>query len=222
MLNAAAPGECQEQGYRAWLRRKVVRESDLAKYGLRLEDGWDRSDPNKPLVIMIHGFNSTPEQNVSLMLPIRAAGFPCATFAYPNDYFIRSSAQLLSNELRNFASQNPHRRVILVCHSMGGLVARACVEDPLYDPGNVDRLIMIAPPTHGTFIAHFAVGTDLWEHWLSRATAGRGSGCETRSSTASEKPQTIFAPILISSKTSTLDRRTPTFNTLSCSERARP
>ncbi len=169
LLNAAAPGECQEQGYRAWLRRKVVRESDLAKYGLRLEDGWDRSDLNKPLVIMIHGFNSTPEQNVSLMLPIRAAGFPCATFAYPNDYFIRSSAQLLSSELRNLAMQNPHRRVILVCHSMGGLVARACVENPLYDPGNVARLIMIAPPTHGTFIAHFAVGTDLWEHWLSRA-----------------------------------------------------
>jgi pimeloyl-ACP methyl ester carboxylesterase len=103
------------------------------------------------------------------MVPIRAAGFPCGTFAYPNDYFIRSSAQLLSSELRKFALQNPQRKVILVCHSMGGLVARACVEDSLYDPGNVERLIMIAPPTHGTFIAHFAVGTDLWEHWLSRS-----------------------------------------------------
>jgi hypothetical protein len=55
---------------------------------------------------------------------------------------------------------------------MGGLVARACLEDALYDPGNVDRLIMIAPPTHGTLIAHFAIGTDLWEHWLSRKSGG--------------------------------------------------
>jgi hypothetical protein len=31
---------------------------------------------------------------------------------------------------------------------------------------------MIAPPTHGTLIAHFAVGTDLWEHWLSRRDGG--------------------------------------------------
>jgi hypothetical protein len=51
-------------------------------------------------------------------------------------------------------------------------VARACIEDSLYDPGNVARLIMVAPPTHGTLIAHFAVGTDLWEHWLSRDDGG--------------------------------------------------
>ncbi len=170
LLEAAnCRSELDDNGYRAWLRRKVVRESDLAKYGLHLEDGWEKIDLAKPLVVMIHGFNSTPEQNASLMAPIRAAGFPCATFSYPNDYYIRSSAQLLSSELRKFATQYPQRKVILVCHSMGGLVARYCVEDSLYDPGNVERLIMIAPPTRGTFIAHFAVGTDLWEHWLSRS-----------------------------------------------------
>jgi hypothetical protein len=55
---------------------------------------------------------------------------------------------------------------------MGSMVARACIEDPQCDPGNVDRLVMIAPPTHGTVIAHFAVGSDLWEHWLSRRDGG--------------------------------------------------
>jgi pimeloyl-ACP methyl ester carboxylesterase len=102
------------------------------------------------------------------MAPIREAGIPCGTFSYPNDYLVRNSAQLLTSELRRFKCQYPERRVYLVCHSMGSLVARACVEDSLYDPGNVDRLIMIAPPTHGTIIAHFAVGTDLYEHWLAR------------------------------------------------------
>jgi hypothetical protein len=55
---------------------------------------------------------------------------------------------------------------------MGSIVARACVEDSLYDPGNVDRLIMIAPPNHGTMIAHFAIGSDVWEHWLARSEGG--------------------------------------------------
>jgi hypothetical protein len=55
---------------------------------------------------------------------------------------------------------------------MGSLVARACVENPLLDPGNVVGLVMIAPPTHGSMIAHFAVGTDLWEHWLARKDGG--------------------------------------------------
>ena len=117
---------------------------------------------------MVHGFNSTPKQNIAMMAPIRAAGFACGTFAYPNDYLIRNAAQMLASNLHRFARQYPDRHVILVCHSMGGLVGRACIEDSLYDPGNVERLIMIAPPTHGSIIAHFAVGTDLWEHWLSR------------------------------------------------------
>jgi pimeloyl-ACP methyl ester carboxylesterase len=170
LLSSAAADDaiCEHQGLRAWLRRKFVRDSDLAKYGIRLEDGWQRVDPAKPVVILVHGFNSTPRQNAALLAPIREAGFPCGTFAYPNDYLIRNSAQLLSSELHRLSLQYPRRHVILICHSMGGLVARACVEDSLYDPGNVERLVMIAPPTHGTIIAHFAVGTDLWEHWLSR------------------------------------------------------
>ncbi len=169
LSEAASNAACSAgHGARAWLRLKVVRESDLAKYGLRLEDDWEKSDPDLPVVVLVHGFNSTPQQSAALMVPIRAAGFPCGTFAYPNDYIIRNSAQMLSSELHRFKLQYPRRRVILVCHSMGGLVARECVENSLYDPGNVERLIMIAPPTHGTIIAHFAVGTDLWEHWLAR------------------------------------------------------
>ncbi len=103
---------------------------------------------------------------------IRTAGFPCGTFAYPNDYTIVTSAQLLSSELRRLRREHPERRVILVCHSMGGMVARACIEDSLYDPRNVDRVILIAPPTSGTAVAHFAIGTDLWEHWLNRREGG--------------------------------------------------
>lgn len=168
LTDAATGASCEQQGARAWLRRKIVRECDLAKYGLRFDDGWQNSDPTKPVVILLHGFNSTPQQNAALMMPIHEAGFPCGTFAYPNDYIVRNSAQLLSSELHRFRLQYPQRHVILVCHSMGGLVARECVENALYDPGNVTRLIMIAPPTHGTLVAYFAVGTDLWEHWLAR------------------------------------------------------
>jgi pimeloyl-ACP methyl ester carboxylesterase len=163
---------CDRYPARNWFRRKIVRQSDLTCYGIRLEDGWPKGAATKPIVILIHGFNSTPAQNAAMMVPIREAGFPCGTFAYPNDQTILQSAQLLSAELRRLATQYPRRRVALVCHSMGSLVARTCVEDSLYDPGNVDRLIMIAPPTHGTLIAHFAVGTDLWEHWLGRRRGG--------------------------------------------------
>jgi len=158
----------EQHGARAWLRNKIIRDSDLARYGLQLADGWDRIDPLKPVVVLIHGFNSTPEQNAAIMIPIHDAGFPCGTFAYPNDQPLAMSAQLLSAELRRFARRYPDRHVVLICHSMGGLIARACVENPHDYPGNVTRLVLIAPPSHGTLLAHFAVGTDVWEHWLDR------------------------------------------------------
>jgi pimeloyl-ACP methyl ester carboxylesterase len=155
---------------RCWLRKRVVSRDDLASYGLVLDDAWQKADATRPVVIVIHGYNSSPEKNQAILRAAREAGYPCGTFAYPNDYTIADSARQLSRELRRLARLDAGRRVALVCHSMGGLVARACVEDPRYDPGNVDRLIMIAPPNFGTAVAHFAIGTDLWEHWIARSS----------------------------------------------------
>lgn len=169
---ARSSDSCKRYRARNWLRQRIIRKSDLERYGIEFDDGWQQVPAGKPIVILVHGFNSTPAQNVAMMVPIREADFPCGNFAYPNDHTILQSAQLLSSELRRLAIDHPERRVVLVCHSMGSLVARACIEDSLYDPGNVERLIMIAPPTHGSQIAHFAVGTDLWEHWLARRKGG--------------------------------------------------
>jgi pimeloyl-ACP methyl ester carboxylesterase len=123
-------------------------------------------------VILVHGFNSTPARNAAVMTPIRKAGFPCGSFAYPNDWELRESSALLSRQLAKLAKDHPNQRIALVTHSMGGLVARACLENPQLDPGNVQQLIMIAPPTHGTLLARLAVATDVWEHWLGRPEGG--------------------------------------------------
>lgn len=157
---------------RSWLRTKLVCDDDLSHYGLALEENWQQADASQPVVVVVHGYNSCPKRNQAMADAIRAAGYPTGMFSYPNDYTIVTSAQLLSSELRRFRHLHPDRRVVLVCHSMGGIVARTCIEDSLYDPGNVARLILIAPPTHGTAIAHFAVGTDVWEHWLARREGG--------------------------------------------------
>jgi pimeloyl-ACP methyl ester carboxylesterase len=137
-----------------------------------LDDDWQRAPAHRPVVILVHGFNSGPQQNAALMKPIHAQHNACGAFVYPNDHTISASARLMSRELKRFAVRYPERRIALVCHSMGGLVARVCVENATLDPGNVERLIMIAPPTHGTLVAHFAVGTDLYEHWVTRNSGG--------------------------------------------------
>ena len=164
--------EAAEYGWRNWVRQRVLRPADDERFGLTLDEGWQKRDSALPIVVLVHGFNSTPQRNDAVLEPIREAGFPCAGFSYPNDHSLGESAARLSRALKDLAATNAERRVVLVTHSMGGLVARACVEDPALDPGNVSRLIQIAPPTHGTLLAHAAVATDVWEHWLGRNAGG--------------------------------------------------
>ncbi len=182
LLSVARAGvrEAADYSFRRWLRDRVWDEEDDAKYGLQLHQGWRaavKAAPKLPLVVLVHGFNSTPERNAALMEPLRAAGFPCASFAYPNDWDLREASALLSRQLKTFAAEHPDQKIALVTHSMGGLVARACVEDSELDPGNVTRLLMIAPPSHGTLLAHLAIATDVWEHWLGRAEGSCWARC---------------------------------------------
>ena len=134
------------------------------KFGMEFDEGWEKSPAGRPLVVLIHGIDSTPERVGHILGAIREDGLLCATFRYPNDQPIADSAQLLSRELGNVAAKQPGRRVILLTHSMGGLVAREAVENPDLDPGNVERLLLVAPPSRGSVLAHFAFGLEVWEH----------------------------------------------------------
>lgn len=119
---------------------------------------------DKPYVVLVHGFNSSPERCATLLKPIRDAGFRCGTLRYPNDQSINDSAALLSLELKRLAKQHPDTKISLLTYSMGGLVARETIENSKLDPGNVTQLIMIAPPTHGSSCAHIVCSGDIWEH----------------------------------------------------------
>jgi pimeloyl-ACP methyl ester carboxylesterase len=149
-----------------WLRARVTRPDDLKDYGLLADADWEKKDKTRELVVLVHGLNSDGENSGELISQVRAADYPCAVFQYPNDQPINDSAKLLSEELKHFAKQQPDRGVVLVTHSMGGLVSRRVIEDDQLDPGNVRKLIMVAPPNQGSLFAHFGVGTDLIEHLL--------------------------------------------------------
>lgn len=169
VCSPAASGETPpHSGWRGWLREHATCDADAERYCLRLDDNWSDAAAELPVVIQVHGFNSCPAHTRALVGAARQHVMPCGEFAYPNDQPLRQSAELLSAQLRAFADRHPNRRVALVTHSMGGLVARECLEDDALWPGNVDRLVMVAPPTQGSTLARYAVGLDLWEHWIAR------------------------------------------------------
>lgn len=121
------------------------------------------TDQARPLVVLVHGYNATSSSLKLLQTALTQAGYPCGTFNYPNDGPIAESAKSFSQELIRFRLAHPLKPVFVVTHSMGGLVARAVVENPELDPGNVRRLIMIAPPNGGSHWAYCPVGFDAWD-----------------------------------------------------------
>lgn len=165
-LSAADIELVGRSGWRDWLREHTLTPEDKSQFGLSVPK-FD-VESQGPVVIVIHGFNSAPDRCQALMKVACQEGAICGAFAYPNDYHVSWGAEQLSHDLKKLARQMPQRRVALVTHSMGGLVARACIEDPVLDPGNVSKLVMIAPPSTGSRCAEYAAGADLWEHWLRR------------------------------------------------------
>jgi pimeloyl-ACP methyl ester carboxylesterase len=134
------------------------------QFGLKLEAGWHKAALDKPLVLVVPGFQANRDSTDALASAFRKEHFLAGAFHFPNGQAIEDSAQLLARELRRLAREQPERRVRLVAFSMGGLLARRVIEDPDLDPGNVGRLIMVATPNHGSKLACFGFGLELWEH----------------------------------------------------------
>ncbi len=156
--------------FKNMLRNGVIRRrGDLRQYGIEFQKDWGAAPAALPLVIIVHGLNSSPEDVPFLVDPVRESKLPAALFRYPNDQALDDSAALLSRELKALAERHPQRKVILLTHSMGGLIARACIENQSLDPGNVTRLIMVAPPNHGSQLAHFAFAVDVFDYFREAA-----------------------------------------------------
>lgn len=148
---------------RSWVMNHAAKSLPRKKFGLTLDLGWEKTPPDKGLLILIHGYQSNPHRHGSILADVRKLGIPCGSLRYPNDQPIAQSAALLARELQKVRRQQPHRPVTLLAISMGGLLARAVIEDPALDPGNVRRLVMVAPPTHGSNLSRVVVAADVWE-----------------------------------------------------------
>lgn len=153
---------------KVWVRCKAADctpEDRRRNYGLQFAAPLDDS---KPLVVLVHGLDSGPELWSDLRELLAGEGHQLATFDYPNDQPIAASGALLAGCIGPLCENRPQLRVDLLAHSMGGLVARSFVESPAY-AGQVDRLILLAPPNQGSRYARWNCFSEIAEHyWLWR------------------------------------------------------
>ncbi len=123
---------------------------------LQCEQNWHNQLSRRPSVILIPGMMANPDSMSLVRRELERAGFPVAVFKYSSQLSIEDAGAALRTELAKVRMLAPHRELALVTHSMGGLIARAAIELDHAGPQNVRRLIMIAPPNHGSALAELS------------------------------------------------------------------
>jgi predicted alpha/beta hydrolase family esterase len=131
--------------------RAAVREATLAVVvsfllPFYVWGGRRRGKGTQPLVL-VHGYTQNRVDFIYLSVALRRRGIgPVFAFNYWSFGDIRQSAERLARFARKVAAEAGTPCVDLVCHSMGGLVARQCVR---IAPGVVRRVVTIASPHAG-------------------------------------------------------------------------
>lgn len=122
-------------------------------------------DESRAVTLLVHGLDCNRGNWHPMAGYLEAKGHQVAYFTYPSDQPLADSAALLRDELDALREMYPSMPINLLSHSMGALVAREFVEGDDYVAGSVERLIMIAPPNHGSKWAAARWGLELEEHY---------------------------------------------------------
>jgi len=150
-----------------------------ARYGI----AWHEPPPDAPerpddhAVLLIHGLDEPGKVWRELRPRLLARGVHIAEFTYPNDQAIRPTVRMLRDAEQAFEIHGI-RRLNVVAHSMGGLVARDWLvrRDANSSPGpgfRVERLIMIGTPNHGSELVWLRSFTEIRDQ-LTQAIQGEG------------------------------------------------
>jgi hypothetical protein len=146
--------------------------------------------PSAHLVLLIPGLNGVPVSFWRMQRALREAGYAAMVWNYPsNRADVRGHAQALRALLDGLEGAE---RLSFVTHSMGGLILRALLADG--PPGAIapGRVVMIAPPHGGSFVADLAAETLKWDAMFAWV-AGRARHNLTSAGAAALPP--LAAPV---------------------------
>jgi len=126
--------------------------------------------PREPVVLLVHGIGGDPDTWSAFRreLAERAPGLPVAALDYAPHEAVEDNARALSAALKEEARAHPGRPIHVVAHSLGGLVARAVVETPELDPGNVATLVLLGTPSGGSRLSRLHFLADAVELALGK------------------------------------------------------
>lgn len=118
-------------------------------------------------VLLVHGLGRTPASLAVLAMRLRAHGHEMAMFGYlPLAQSFDSIVDRLRTRMQMQADRGPYA---VVTHSLGGVLARAALQDVGRPP---EHLVMIAPPNQPPRLARWAVRLKPFT-WYTRDSGAR-------------------------------------------------
>jgi triacylglycerol esterase/lipase EstA (alpha/beta hydrolase family) len=140
-------------------------------------------------VLLVHGYFSNRGILRAVVRDLRArSGSPVYTFNFRGIFSpIDELAGQLADQVHAITGPGRADRVVLVCHSMGGLVARAYLAR--HGAGRVARLVTLGSPHNGTRLARLGLGANARQmrpgsgflEALGRSEGKSGPGCPVTS-----------------------------------------
>lgn len=117
------------------------------------------NDAARPAVLLVHGYMCNRASWRHWIREGLPANWNVATISLEPVYApVEEYAESLHRAVEQLRADSGAERVTLVCHSMGGLAARAFLRAKGHDA--VARVITIGTPHHGTVFARFAHGAN--------------------------------------------------------------
>lgn len=117
----------------------------------QIDPDWGRLTAKRPLVICIHGLRGQAEAFEPMRRAMRSQGFATAAIEYDDQQAIAVSAKQVSEIVsQRFREERHQPSVVLVGHSMGGLVAREWAENPALANESIVSLITLGAPHNGS------------------------------------------------------------------------
>ena len=118
---------------------------------LHHDEDWLHSGEGRPIVLCLHGLNGTHDAFDGLRQQLRSRGYATAAVAYDSQRSIAAIARDVSVMVgSHFESCSYQQALVLVGHSMGGLIAREWTNHPTLENDSITGLITIGTPHQGS------------------------------------------------------------------------